>query len=100
MADDTTIPITTTAAVPETTEARPVTPSRPSRRSRSARTTPAPAATKPAEKKAWEQWAKEKRTPEIDKRRAPPFNHWAAGKRITEAEFDAGVYAAAHCAIR
>lgn len=51
-------------------------------------------------KKPWEKWAAEKRTPEVDRRRAPPFNRWAAGKYVTEAEFDAGVHAAANCLIR
>lgn len=97
---------TTTEAVPESSTSSPRSTS--SRRSRSR--TPVPKVepkpeTKPEPKpepvkKAWEKWAAEKRTPEVDKRRAPPFNGWAAGKHVTEAEFDAGVHAAANCLIR
>jgi hypothetical protein len=104
--------LTTEAAAPMTTEERPsgAPQSPPTRRvtgrgpkpsgtpKEAPRAQPGPA--NEAERKPWEEWAKIKRTPEIDRRRAPPFNGWAAGRYVTEAEFDSGVHAAANCLIR
>lgn len=63
-------------------------------------TTTAVTSQRGAPRKPWEQWADEKKTPAIDRRRAPLFARWAVGKFVTEAEFDAAVTGAASASVR
>ena len=59
-----------------------------------------PAQIAPAPRKSWEQWAREKQTPRMERRCTAIMHRWPIGREMTEQDFDAAVHAAANVAIR
>ena len=83
---------TTEFPAPAATEAK--TDTKPGKPAPEAKTGAAPA------RRPWEEWARQKGTGAAVLRSAAILRHWAIGKAVTEAEFDAAVEAARNLTFR
>jgi hypothetical protein len=54
----------------------------------------------PPPRKPWEEWVSAKHTSPMDWQRTAIMHRWPIGREMTEHDFDAAIYAAAHVAIR